>query len=384
MADRIRVALVAHGVHDHGGMERAFYELVRRGSETVDFVVLSAELAPELRPLVEWKRIVVPPRPIPLKTVLFAAVAAARLRRTPRDLVHTLGAIVPPPLDLATVQFCSAGFHAATGRFAPPQSPPLRRLNTTLARLVALGLERWAYRPGNARAFGAVSTGIGRELRLHYPGIEVSLTPNAVDSDRFRPDAATRASLRTELGVEDATFVALFVGGDWDRKGLELAIDGLARAAVPASELWVVGRGDKARFAARARAAGVGARVRFVGPRHDTERWYAAADAFVFPTLYEAAPLVAYEAAAAGLPLIATRANGVEDLLGDDEAGISVTRDAESIADAIRQLAGDDELRSRLGDEARARASRHDWDSSVNAVLTLYDELALPRNGARP
>lgn len=371
---RPTVALVAHAIHDGGGMERAFFELVARSHREVRYVVVSAELDERLRGFVEWHRIRVPMRPILLKSACFALAAGLRLARTHSDLRHTLGAIVPNRVDVATVQFCAAGFRAASGRLAPPEMPLLRRTNTALFRLFSIGFERFVYRPKRLRALAPVSRGVAAELGCHYPEIRIEVTPNGVDVGRFTPDAAARASLRAELGVEDATFVALFVGGDWDRKGLEFAIDGLARAAVPSSELWVVGRGDEARFAARARAAGVGDRVRFVGPRHDTERWYAAADAFVFPTLYEAAPLVAYEAAAVGLPIVATAVNGIDELL-EDSAGLPVTRDAAAVGAALAELATDPTLRTRLGLAGREHASGFGWDRSVESVLALYRSL---------
>ena len=77
---RPTVALVAHGIHDTGGMERSLYELVVRSSERYRFVVLAAELDERIRPLVDWRRIAVPMRPIPLKLIAFAASAGLRLR----------------------------------------------------------------------------------------------------------------------------------------------------------------------------------------------------------------------------------------------------------------------------------------------------------------
>jgi glycosyltransferase involved in cell wall biosynthesis len=369
---RPTVALVAHGIHDHGGMERAFFELVKGASDRFRFVVVSAELAPELRELVVWRRTSVPMRPIPLKTVAFALTAAAQLVRTRADLVHTLGAIVPNHADVATVQFCSTGFVRKTRSLAPA-GPPLRRLNTSFARLLGLTLERWCYRPARLRALAPVSNGIARELERSFGSVPQSLTPNGVDVARFAPNAASRATVRNELGAGDE-LVALFVGGDWNRKGLGIAIEALR--AVPDLHLWVVGEGDVARFAARAEAAGVGTRVRFLGRRADTERFYAAADIFVFPTLYEAAPLVAYEAAASALPIVATAVNGLDELLVD--CGLAVERSAESVAAALARLAADPDLRRRLGAAGRARAATFTWQSSVEKVVALYNRLLEP------
>ena len=96
--------------------------------------------------------------------------------------------------------------------------------------------------------------------------------------------------------------MCLFVGGDWDRKGLGVAIEAvsLVRQRTPI-RLWVVGRGESGRFEQLAERLGVGDHVRFFGPRADTERFYQAADIFVLPTEYETFSLVAYEAAASSL-----------------------------------------------------------------------------------
>jgi UDP-glucose:(heptosyl)LPS alpha-1,3-glucosyltransferase len=372
---RARVALVAHGVHGAGGMERAFAELVRRAGEEVDFVVLAAELGEDLRPLVEWQRICVPKRPIPLKIVVFAVRAGLRLRRVEVDLVHTLGAIVPNRADLAAVHFCHAGLRAATGRLSPESAPPLRRLNTSLARLLALAAERWCYRSPRLRLFGAVSPGVARELERHYPGIPTVLTPNGVDAERFAPSAAARSQLREQEGVSANEVVVLFVGGDWARKGLGVAIEAVAAAGSAAPlRLWVVGSGDEARLGALAKRVGIADQLRFFGVRVDTERFFQAADIFVLPTLYETFSLVAYEAAAAGLPIVATRVSGIDELVGG-EAGLLVERTAQSVGEALARLAADPELRSQLGAEGRRRALRFGWEQSAASILAAYERL---------
>lgn len=381
-----RVALVAHDVHDQGGMERAFAELIRQGHESVDFVVVSAELAPDLRPLVEWRRVVLPTRPFPLKFLAFGLAAGVKLRSVEADIVHTMGAIVPNRADVACVQFCHAGFRAATGRLAPPDSPLPRRLNSGLARALALAAERWCYRPARLRRFAAVSRGVAGELRQHYPSVPVAVTPNGVDPDRFRPDADVRRVVRAAQRVADEELVLLFVGGDWDRKGLGVAIEGMASAQprldVPL-QLWVVGRGDESRFAGLAGRHGVGERICFFGPRADTERFFQASDVFVLPTLYETFSLVAYEAAASALPFVGTRVSGIDELAAGGEAGVLVPREPVAVADALVALAADPARRVRMGEAGRRRAGGYTWGRSVESVLSLYRELRAPGAGAR-
>ena len=379
------VALVAHDVHDRGGMERVCAELIRRGASQFDFVVISATFAPELRPLVtQWMPVPVPARPFPLKFAIFWLRARSRVRALDADIVHTVGAIVPCRVDAAAVHFCHAGFASTERRLTPQSMPVLRRANTAIARLFALAAERWCYRTTRLRAFAAVSDGVGQELLEHYPGVPVHVTPNGVDRSRFRPDPSARDEVRRAAGLGDEP-VAVFVGGDWHRKGLTIVLDALAQVRNAGVDLclWVVGAGDQGRFSALADELGVGAAVSFLGPRSDVERVLAAADIFVLPSMYETFGLAAFEAAASGLPIVATRVHGISDLLADGDAGILVERDARSVADALTRLASDPALRSRLGKGALERSARYSWRASVASVTDLYRSLLADRDGAR-
>jgi glycosyltransferase involved in cell wall biosynthesis len=383
--ERPSVAIVAHGIHDAGGMERVLAELIRRIHREWRVVVIASEVASDLRPLVEWHRVRVPRRPFPLKFLMFFALASLRLARARVDLVHVTGAIVPNRADVATVHLCHAGLREATGALAPKSAPPIRRVNTTMARMLALGAERWCYRPGRLHVLAAVSRGVAAELARHYPPVPVRVTPNGVDLERFTPDAGTRDRFRREEDVAPDVLVALFVGGDWDHKGLALAIEGFAAARDRGAQvkLWVVGRGGESRFAELAKRAGVSERMSFFGAHADVARFYQAADVFVLPTAYETFSLVAHEAAACGLPVVATRVSGIEDLVGADDAGILVSRTPQAVGEALARLATDTALRQAMGAEGRRRAAGLTWDRSVATVVDLYGSLSHRRRSDR-
>lgn len=379
---RATVALVAHDVHDRGGMEQAFAELVRHGSGAARFVVVSGTLAEDLRPLVDWRRVPLPRRPFPLKFGWFFLVGGARVRGVRADLVHTLGAIVPNRADLASIHFCHAAFVARTGRLAPTDLPRLRRLNTAVARVLALAAERWCFRRGRLGSFAAVSPGVATELRRHYPEVPVVVTPNGVDRVRFAPDVDARRAKRLEHGLTDDAVVALFVGGDWHRKGLPVAVEGVreaVRLGATTLRLWVVGPGDEERFLALAAGAGVADRIHFFGRREDVERFYQAADVFVLATLYETFSLAAHEAASCGVPVVATRVSGVSDLL-DRGGGLAVERTAEAVGSALARLARDPTLRARLARSASDAPPCLTWPESTDSVLATYSRLS-SRNG---
>jgi glycosyltransferase involved in cell wall biosynthesis len=355
-------------------MERVFAELIRRAGREYDLVVISSELAPDLARLVEWRRTRAPFRPAPVRFSLFYALAGLQLWRVRRtaDLVHTCGALVPNRADLASVHFCHAGYRQAVGS-EDDGRPFLRRINTAIAAALGLAAERWSFGKGRIRVLGAVSRGVAAEIARAYPGARVVVTPNGVDLARFRPDDGARAELRHAQGLDDAQFVALFVGGDWHHKGLSVVLEALV--AAPTAHLWVVGRGDESAFGAEAERLGVASRVTFMGTRPDVERYYQAADVFVLPSRYEAFSLASHEAAACGLPLVVTQVNGVDELVGKGEAGRLIERSGDALGAALRELSVDREARRRMGQVARARASAFTWSASAESVLKLYKEL---------
>jgi UDP-glucose:(heptosyl)LPS alpha-1,3-glucosyltransferase len=226
------------------------------------------------------------------------------------------------------------------------------------------------------RTLAAVSNGVAAELRRHYPAARVVTTANGVDTDRYRPDAVLRDDVRRREGVQPTELVSLFVGGDWNHKGLAVAILGigeLERASVCDVRLWVVGRGDEERLRRLARSCGVEARVRFFGQQADPRPFYQAADLFLMPSRYEAFSLAMLEAAASGLPLVTTPVNGTAELVGDDAGGIIIERSPAAVAAAIARLRSEPSLRARMGAAARERSLPYGWGESIDSILDEYD-----------
>jgi UDP-glucose:(heptosyl)LPS alpha-1,3-glucosyltransferase len=375
--ERQRVILIAHDVEDRGGMERSLVENVRQGSSEVSFCVVSSTLEPDLRDRVEWKRVPVPRRPFLLKFAIFYLLGAVQLARAGPGLRQSTGAIVPNRADIAVIHFCHAGYLAGAGRTAARSLSAVKRWHESLLRKVSVRAERWSYSARRLRWFVAVSEGVRRELEQFYPGIPCAVAPNGVDHEHFCPDPESRPRLRRQLGAAPNDFVAVFVGGDWARKGVDIAISAVAEdrrsLGLPVS-LWIVGPGDESSYRALAREQDVEPYVRFFGRRADTDRFYKAADAFVLPSLYEAFPLVALEAAACGLPVIATPINGIEEL---EAAGAAVTceRSGSAFAHALKEFVDGPDRKKALGQSARDQAARYTWQRQVSTLLGLYGRL---------
>ena len=99
---------------------------------------------------------------------------------------------------------------------------------------------------------------------------------------------------------------------------------------------------------------------------------YSLGDAFVLPSSYETFSLVTFEAAASGLPLLATPVSGVRELIEDGRNGFLIDREPQTIARRLNELGADAELRTRLGAGARESALAYSWEQTVTKHERLY------------
>ena len=164
-------------------------------------------------------------------------------------------------------------------------------------------------------------------------------------------------------------FTALFVGDITIRKGAHLALEAW-RAASIAGEFRLAGRVSPEMAAPLAAAVATGS-VRHIPFTSDLSRHYREADVFLFPTLEEGAPLVCYEAAGFGLPIV-TGPMGTARFVEDGINGVVADpHDIGALSDALRDLASDAGRRSALSSAARAAAQTHRWEEAARSRLEL-------------
>ncbi len=229
----------------------------------------------------------------------------------------------------------------------------------------------------------AVSEEVRRDViqRLRLRPEKVRLLYNGVDVARFGSGRG-RGELRREAGVADDDLVFLFAARLVEQKRpqdfLTLAEGLLAReTGRPGRQrawFWVLG-GGPLRASLLDRAAPLGDRVRFLGPREDIERIMAAADLFIMTSTREGFSNALLEAMASGLTIIATRVGGNAEALRHEEDGLLVPplrRDA--LAEAAERLLADADLRRRLAASARRRAGEFSLETMVRNLERLYEE----------
>jgi UDP-glucose:(heptosyl)LPS alpha-1,3-glucosyltransferase len=368
------VTVVAHDVGGLGGMERQLGALVTGLLERgLGVVVVSRTLDLPAHPRLVWRRVPGPARPFALAYPWFAFFGSLIVLIRREGIVHTTGAVVLNRADLCTVHYLHNGRARALKRTRRTTFP--YRLNAATAGIMSRVLERFVYgRAGMSGALVAVSDSLAMEVTEAFPSRAgaVRTIRNGVDARRFRPDGGARRDVRRELGIPNDVKLALFVGSEWRQKGIDVAVEALTEA--PTWHLAVVGRGDDVALAERAANLGVRPRVHLLGEVRLLERYYAAVDAFVLPSAYETFSLAALEAAASGVPVVATDVGVIGGLVARG-GGILVERNGPSVATALRRLEGSTELAAGMSRRARRHAQRFDWEAVSEAYVALYKEV---------
>jgi D-inositol-3-phosphate glycosyltransferase len=222
------------------------------------------------------------------------------------------------------------------------------------------------------------------ELLDHYevPVDRLEIVPPGVDHAFFSP--GDRRGARAALAVDDRPTL-LFVGRIQPLKGLPVAIEALARLRGHHARLVVIGGpsgpdgpSEWDRCHDLARRCGVQDRVEFVPPQphHLLSSWYRAADAVVMPSRSEAFGLVALEAAACGVPVVAGAVGGLQSLVEDGRTGFLVDpRDPAALADRLQRLLDDPVLAAAVGSAAADRARGYSWSTTAARLRRLYADL---------
>jgi glycosyltransferase involved in cell wall biosynthesis len=368
------LAFVADAVHRRGGQERAAAEVLSRVARRIAVTVIARDC--DLGDaLVRWLPVHVPARPSVLRTWAFARAARVAERRAACTITNSIGAAALDA-DVITAQFCHAAFTARFGGIRGGSG--VRAAYQHLAQAWFVAEERRAYRSARLKRVIAVSQGTARELSEFYgvPAELITVVPNGVDHAVFRPsgDDAVRRALRAQLGLPADEFLALFVGGDWERKGVRDAIAAIAGLAD--SRFVILGSGDREAMRVHAERAGAERQVIFAGPTRTPEDYYAACDAFLFPSRYEAFSLVTLEAAASGLPIIAHAINGTEELVRDGENGWLVPPGADALRSKLLILRDDTARRARMSAAAVASSRRYGWDRIAEEQFAVFSTAA--------
>ena len=229
------------------------------------------------------------------------------------------------------------------------------------------------------------SSATGATLREYGYHGEITVAPNG--SDLGRPSKSEREAYRKAggilAGVPDDAFMFLFVGQHRWEKNVELIIRGIGRLneqSDPAEPLALVfageghAIGDMKEMAAQ---VGILERTRFLGRIVDREQMkglYARADLFLFPSLYDNAPLVMREAAAFGVPTVVAEGSSAAEVITDGKNGFVIRNDPDAMAGTLARLVANRDLVRRAGRDA-SRTVYIGWEEIVDWVAVQYERI---------
>jgi lipopolysaccharide/colanic/teichoic acid biosynthesis glycosyltransferase/glycosyltransferase involved in cell wall biosynthesis len=253
-----------------------------------------------------------------------------------------------------------------------PARSTLRAFDTVVARLATTTL---ADSPSQRDFLVREGISAGDAVRVLGKG-----SVCGVDSMTFRPNGAVRQAVRARLNIPSSDIVLLFVGRLTNDKGvLDLAGAFLAIADERQDvHLLLVGP-DESRLRSRVESlcARHAARLRFIEFTARPQDFMAAADVLCLPSYREGFGSVVIEAAACGVPAVASRIYGLVDAVEEGRTGLlHAPHDVQGLAELLRRLADDSGLRRTLGEAARCRAEA-DFPVSrlTNALLSFYAEM---------
>jgi len=211
--------------------------------------------------------------------------------------------------------------------------------------------------------------------------------PTGIDFDRFQnPAPEAVAALREQHGIAADERVLVSVSRLSREKNIDFlitALDELRRCSEQRFRCLIIGEGDEhARLDERIRSLGLSDRVTLVGgvSPEAIAHYYQLGDLFVFASKSETQGMVILEAMAAGLPVVAVRSSGIDDVVKNESNGFKTPEHVGRWVDAARYLIEDDDLRAAMGEQAVVTARRHATDRFARAVAETYRQvLALYR-----
>jgi len=309
---------------------------------------------------------------------VIAQFSIARLLRRKRfDLVLGIGALTPFA-DVATIHFVQAREIDLQDKGLFPRdrrSAGLASLDYALYSHAMGWLGRNFYHRSQTHIV-AISEAVKQDLVLFEGALTSSIVvvPNGVDIERFHPANREffRADTRKELGLDDDQVMVLFVGNSWGRKGLCTAIEAIRDQANV--RLVVVGEGLPDVFL-RDLPPAVSSRILFTGKQHEkVERYFAAADIFMLPTLYEPFGLVILEALASGLPSIVSASAGASEWLTDgvDALLLRDPSDGVEAQTALRSVLTRPDLAAVLSENGRRKAEELQWGAVAGRIIEAF------------
>ncbi len=365
---KIRVAHIINSLKPGGG-ERFLVDLLQAfPRDQFEFTVFCLYSKGELACEVERIGIAVSALDIPRKIGLKGYIKLWNvLKKDIFDIIHC-----------HLLESCWYGLPAGWFAGVPIRIAHLQNCHWRLSLRARL-FDRFAFAFADA-AFGCSEAVLQfYQKRMWYPESKCHLVYNGINAKRFER-LPSREDARRDLGLPQRCLIVTTVARLVPQKGhvflLEAAKDIVSK--YKKVRFVLVGDGGlRAQLEHFSNVLGITDYVLFLGKRNDVPQILAASDIFVLSSLWEGLPLVLVEAGLARLPVVATRVDGIVEVVEDGRSGFLVRPgDPHALAGAIQTLLENAALREQMGEEGRAIAlQRFTMERIASQVADLYHEL---------
>lgn len=207
---------------------------------------------------------------------------------------------------------------------------------------------------------------------------KVEVMDNGSDFANNLPIEPIKKQARIDLHISDNELIFLFVGQHIWEKNTRLIIESLAQIKDIPFKMFFVGTGyAKDDLVQLVNELGLSSKVEFVGViynRNELKNYYAAADLFLFPSIYDNAPLVVREAAALHTPAVLVKGSTAAEKIIDNYNGFLTENSAEAFATKLRELSTETKLIADVGNNSAQTIARS-WESVAEEVLDRYKKL---------
>lgn len=362
----MKIAIISFRIFEYGGVERYALELIRNLTTRAEVHLFTNEIKAETDARVHSVASLGKKDLFSVNS--FMVFLKKSLRKKDFDIIHSMGPLYLDP-DVVTAHICQKRLlsdkETLFGDFSF-----FKRKYWDVRTHTAAGFQKISF--NNAQQVIAVSSLLAKELTDFY-GIEKPVVIHPGIGQEFFESFSElkREAKREELGIGKDSKVVLFVGGQWERKGLKYLIETLS--SLPRSTLLlVVGKGDEEMYKKIARNRGVIERVIFAGFTENIIDYYNISDMLALPSLYEPFGYPVLEAMAAGLPVIASKQVGASELISEGETGyiLDNVEDVKMIGSSILSIIK--KGKENLSQKARKRAKEYLWERKIEDILSVY------------
>jgi UDP-glucose:(heptosyl)LPS alpha-1,3-glucosyltransferase len=359
----MKVALSYPDCSRVGGIERVIYEcakyLARRGH---DVTVFANRYEPS-GAAINYRHVAMPRTLKALQLRAFQQACKRAMLESRFDAHSSFGCVCPEGGVYWAGTVHAAWLHKAKALRSPWSVARLKqRLNPS--HPILLNLEKQHFSRGGYRRIIALTEEVKADLHHHYcvPVEDVDVVPGGYTPQEFNPGRTSemRARMRRQLNFAPHEKVVVFVANELGRKGYPALLRALESMGDPRLRLLVVGRA----------APGPHRLVTYVGSTADVAQYYAAADVFALPTLYEAWGLVIIEAMAAGLPVLTSRLAGAAIAVHEGKTGHLLDNPTDEV-EIVRKLRPLIEGRHSRPEEISASVAPYAWER----ILVKYEQV---------